>query len=90
MTRHYPSPREEIDFLNDVVMTQKANLAVEQHIQERLHQRIRLAEAVCVEAQRIVKRGQGDTGLWDALDAWMLGRVYSFNLEANPKPEVSE
>ena len=28
------------------------------------------ADAVAREADRIVKKGQGDTELWDALDEW--------------------
>ena len=28
------------------------------------------ADAVAIEADRIVKKGQGDTALWDALDEW--------------------
>lgn len=45
---------QQNDFLNEVVMTQKANLAVEQHIQERLRQRIRLAESLLSSAYSIV------------------------------------
>lgn len=36
----------------------------------RLLDRLEAAEAVCRETERIVRKGQGDTDVWDAIDKW--------------------
>ncbi|MCU1495592.1 MAG: hypothetical protein JWO62_3356 [Acidimicrobiaceae bacterium] len=49
--------------------------------------RLRAAEAVATETERIVLGGEGDTDVWDALDTW---RAFARPTEATTASEGDE